>query len=165
MVIDEGVLFHTKTQAFVQTKRKLLNECSLWCIISLPPSVFVNAGAGVKTNLLFFTKGKPTEKIWYYDLSDIKVTKRKPLTYDHFADFFQRLTLPEDDPGRLSDRSWHESIEEVQAKKYDLKAVNFAAPDLSDQRTPTELLAAIEEAQKDIFKAIEALTGGSSGEI
>ncbi len=53
--------------------------------------VFTAAGAGVKTNLLFFTKGKPTEKIWYYDLSDIKVGKKTPLTADRFEDFFQLL--------------------------------------------------------------------------
>jgi type I restriction enzyme M protein len=62
MVIDEGVLFRTTESAFVQTKRKLLDETDLWCIVSLPPGVFSSAGAGVKTNLLFFTKGGPTER-------------------------------------------------------------------------------------------------------
>jgi type I restriction enzyme M protein len=70
MVIDEGVLFRTNEQSFVKTKRKLVDECNLFCIISLPGGAFTAAGAGVKTNLLFFTKGKATEKIWYYDLSD-----------------------------------------------------------------------------------------------
>ena len=42
-------------------------------------------GAGVKTNLLFFTKGKKTEKIWYYDLSHVKVGKKSPLTLAHFG--------------------------------------------------------------------------------
>ena len=78
IVLDEGVLFRTNETAFVQTKRKLLDDCDLWCIVSLPGGVFTAAGAGVKTNLLFFTKGKPTEKIWYYDLSDIKVGKKTP---------------------------------------------------------------------------------------
>ena len=76
MVIDEGVLFRTNENAFVQTKRKLLDDCDLWCIVSLPPGVFSSAGAGVKTNLLFFTRGGPTERVWYYDLSDIKVGRR-----------------------------------------------------------------------------------------
>jgi type I restriction enzyme M protein len=80
MVIDEGVLFRTNEDAFVKTKRKLTDECDLWCILSLPGGVFSAAGAGVKTNLLFFTKGKPTEKIWYYDLSDVKVGKKTPLS-------------------------------------------------------------------------------------
>ena len=60
IVLDEGVLFRTNETAFVQTKRKLLDDCDLWAIVSLPGGVFTAAGAGVKTNLLFFTKGKPT---------------------------------------------------------------------------------------------------------
>ena len=51
IVMDEGVLFRTNETAFVQTKRKLLDDCDLWCIVSLPPGVFTSAGAGVKTNL------------------------------------------------------------------------------------------------------------------
>lgn len=111
MVIDEGVMFHTATTAFRQTKRKLLDECDLWCVVSLPPNVFVNAGAGAKTNLLFFTKGRPTQRVWYYDLSDVKVTKKKPLTFEQFADFFDRLTLDPDDPFRVGERSWYVDVE------------------------------------------------------
>ncbi len=85
MVLDEGLLFRTNESAFVETKRKLLDECDLWAIVSLPGGVFSTAGAGVKTNLLFFTKGKKTEKIWYYDLSHLKVGKKTPLTLAHFG--------------------------------------------------------------------------------
>jgi type I restriction enzyme M protein len=85
IVLDEGLLFRTNESAFVETKRKLVDECSLWCIISLPGGVFSTAGAGVKTNLLFFTKGKKTEKIWYYDLSHIKVGKKTPMTLALFG--------------------------------------------------------------------------------
>lgn len=85
MVLDEGLLFRTNESAFVETKRKLVDECELWAIISLPGGVFSTAGAGVKTNLLFFTKGKKTEKIWYYDLSYVKVGKKTPLTLAHFG--------------------------------------------------------------------------------
>jgi type I restriction enzyme M protein len=85
IVLDEGLLFRTNESAFVDTKRKLTEECNLWCILSLPGGVFSTAGAGVKTNLLFFTKGKKTEKIWYYDLSQVKVGKKTPLTLAHFG--------------------------------------------------------------------------------
>lgn len=85
IVLDEGLLFRTNESAFVETKRKLVDECSLWCIISLPGGVFSTAGAGVKTNLLFFTKGKKTDKIWYYDLSHIKVGKKTPMTLALFG--------------------------------------------------------------------------------
>jgi type I restriction enzyme M protein len=58
IVLDEGLLFRTNEDAFVKTKRKLLDDCDVWCIVSLPAGVFTAAGAGVKTNLLFFTKGQ-----------------------------------------------------------------------------------------------------------
>ena len=85
IVLDEGLLFRTNESAFVETKRKLLDECELWAIVSLPGGVFSTAGAGVKTNLLFFTKSKKTERIWYYDLSWVKVGKKTPLTLAHFG--------------------------------------------------------------------------------
>ena len=85
VVLDEGLLFRTNESAFVETKRKLLDECDLWCIVSLPGGVFSTAGAGVKTNLLFFTKGRKTECIWYYDLSFVKVGKKSPMTLAHFG--------------------------------------------------------------------------------
>lgn len=111
MVIDEGVLFRANEDAFVKTKRKLTDECDLWCILSLPGGVFSAAGAGVKTNLLFFTKGKPTGKIWYYDLSDVKVGKKTPLTLKHFEDFAAKLATRED-----SERSWTVDLTDRRAK-------------------------------------------------
>ncbi len=85
IVLDEGLLFRTNESAFVETKRKLLDECELWCIVSLPGGVFSTAGAGVKTNLLFFTRGRRTERIWYYDLSYVKMGKKSPMTLAHFG--------------------------------------------------------------------------------
>ena len=107
IVLDEGLLFRTNEEAFVKTKQKLLNDCELWCVVSLPAGVFTAAGAGVKTNLLFFTKGKPTRKIWYFDLSDLKIRKKTPLTLDHFEEFFRLLPTRAD--GVLS---WTIDIEE-----------------------------------------------------
>lgn len=101
IVLDEGLLFRVDQDGFLKTKTKLLSECDLWCIVSLPGGVFTSAGAGVKTNLLFFTKGKATEKIWYYDLSDLKLGKKTPLTAAHFDEFLQLLPTRGD-----SARSW-----------------------------------------------------------
>ena len=163
MVIDEGVLFHTKTAAYKQTKRKLVDECNLWCIISLPQGVFVNAGAGVKTDLMFFTKGESTERVWYYDMTltpefkPRKVNKGNPMLFDDFTDFFTRLALSPDDPNRISEKSWYLTIEEIHARNYDLKATNQNAPDLSDKRTPAELIKIIEEAQAEIAAGLAAL--------
>ncbi len=152
MVIDEGVLFRTTEAAFVQTKRKLLDDCDLFCIVSLPPGVFSSAGAGVKTNLLFFTKGGPTERVWYYDLSDVKVTKKQPLTIERFAEFFELLTSRAD-----SEHSWTVTREELEARKLDLKAVNPNRKSNEDTRTPEELLDIIESKGREIDAAIADL--------
>jgi type I restriction enzyme M protein len=151
-VMDEGVLFRNNEKAFVQTKRKLLNECNLWCILSLPPKVFANAGAASKTNLLFFTKGEPTKEIWYYDLSDLNIMKKQPLTIEHFEEFFRLL------PDRAnSERSWSVSTEEIEAKNYDIKAVNPNRKEVEDKRTPDELLAIIESRAEEIREALIGL--------
>ena len=152
MVIDEGVLFRTNETAFVQTKRKLLDECDLWCIVSLPPGTFSQAGGGVKANLLFFTKGKPTEKIWYFDISNIKVTKKSPLTLSHFEEFIKLV------PTRVeSERSWTVPRKDIEANNYDLKAVNPNRKDETDTRTPGELLDIIDAKGREVEEAMAEL--------
>ncbi len=152
IVLDEGVLFRTNETAFVQTKRKLLDDCDLWSIISLPSGAFVNAGAGVKTNLLFFTRGRQTERIWYYDLSDIKVGKKSPLTLANFEEFFRLL------PGREeSERSWTVCRAEIEERGFDLKAVNPNRKIVVDERTPEQVLDEIEARGKEIVEALAAL--------
>ncbi len=158
IVIDEGVLFRTNEAAFLQTKRKLLNECNVYCIVSLPPKVFLNAGAASKTNLLFFTKGEPTKEIWYYDLSDINITKKQPLTVQQFDEFFKLLPNRKD-----SERSWRVSIEDIQAKNYDIKAVNPNRKVVQDTRTPEELITIIESQSAEIAKALDKLRSFGAG--
>lgn len=152
MVVDEGVMFRTGETAFVQTKRRLLDTCDLWAVVSLPSGTFTATGAGVKTNLLFFIKGRPTERTWYYDLSDIKVTKKKPLTLANFEDFFARLGERSD-----SERSWIVDRAEIDARNYDLKAVNPNRIVEVDHRTPLEIIGEIEAAGADAAAAIARL--------
>lgn len=156
MVVDEGVLFRTNEKAFVGTKRKLLDDCDLWCIVSLPPGVFTAAGAGVKTNLLFFTKGKPTKKIWYYDLADVKVGKKKPFVMSHMDEFF-KLLPKRGTSGGDSERSWTVERKAIEAKGFDLKAVNPNRKEEVDTRTPVELLDLIDAKGREVRDAIAAL--------
>jgi type I restriction enzyme M protein len=152
IVLDEGVLFRTNENAYVQVKRKLLNECDVYSIVSLPSGVFTTAGAGVKTNLLFFNKGQRTERVWYYDLSDVKVTKKTPFTRALLDNFFKLL------PDRAeSDRSWCVRREDLEAKNYDLRAVNPNAKRASDTRTAKELLDIIEAKGREVTEALAVL--------
>lgn len=152
IVVDEGVMFRTNENAFVQTKRKLLDSCDLWAVVSLPSGTFSATGAGVKTNLMFFTKGKPTERTWYYDLSAVKVTKKKPLTLASFEDFFAKLPGRED-----SERSWTVERSAIEAKNYDLKAVNPNRKVEVDTRTPLEIVGEIEKRGAEVADAMARL--------
>lgn len=152
MVVDEGVMFRTNENAFVQTKRKLLDSCGLWCVVSLPPGTFSATGAGVKTNLLFFTRGRRTERTWYYDLSGTKVTKKRPLTLASFDDFFAKLPGRED-----SELSWTVERKAIEAAGYDLKAVNPNRRHSADERSPLEIVSEIEARGAEVAAAVQRL--------
>lgn len=154
IVLDEGLLYRTNEGAFVKTKRKLLDDCNVWCIVSLPGGVFGAAGAGVKTNILFFTKGQRTEKIWYFDMSDLKIKKTDPLTLDHFKQFFTLLPRRAD-----SEMSW--TVDFVARKRDALEAANpfrqesMAKRQLVEQGK--ERLAGLKRAAKPDYEAIADL--------
>ena len=106
----------------------------------------------MKANLLFFTKGSPTERIWYYDLSAVKVGKKSPLTQAHFEECFRLLP----DRGE-SERSWSVTRHEVEARNFDLKAANPRAPTNEDTRTPEELMDLIEQKGREVAEALATL--------
>lgn len=85
IVLPDGNLFGEGVKAKI--KELLLKECSLHTIIRLPNGVF-SPYTGIKTNLLFFTKGKPTETIWYYEHPYPEgyksYSKTKPITLEEF---------------------------------------------------------------------------------
>lgn len=173
IVLDEGVLFRTNEAGFVQTKRKLLEECCVGCILSLPGGVFTAAGAGVKTNLVLFTKGEQTERIWYYDLSDIKVGKKTPLTQPHFDELFKVLPQRAD-----TARSWtvnfaarlQKALDEARPHREKAAELSARADDLesafrqrrSAKTATEEALSAMEAACKAVEReARESLAKGA----
>jgi type I restriction enzyme M protein len=64
LVLPDGTLFGEGVKTRI--KEALLTECNLHTIVRLPNGVF-NPYTGIRTNLLFFTKGQPTTHIWYYE--------------------------------------------------------------------------------------------------
>lgn len=147
IVLDEGLLYRTNEEAFVQTKRKLLDECDLWSIVSLPGGAFTGSGAGVKTNLVFFTKGRKTERIWYYDLSHIKVGKKTPLTMQQFKPFFELLDK-RGTPDAETEHSW--SVDFAERKR---RASEEAAPHRREADAQRERATTMREAAKAHRKA------------
>ena len=108
--------------------------------------------SGSKTDPLFFNKGNHTEKIWYYDLSNLKVAKRKPLTINDFKEFLKLLPSRGD-----SENNWTVTRAEIEAKNYNLKAVNPNRKEQVDTRTPEDLLDIIEQKGKEVEEALAML--------
>jgi type I restriction enzyme M protein len=86
VVLPDGFLFGEGIKSRV--KKLLLDECNLHTIIRLPNGVFAPY-TSIRTNLLFFTKGKPTETIWFYEHPYPEgwksYSKTKPIRIEEFA--------------------------------------------------------------------------------
>lgn len=93
IIIPESILFQT-SNSFKRIKQNLLEEFNVHTIVSLPSGVFLPYSA-VKTNILYFDRKGPTSKIWYYEVApENKLTKNKPITYEHMSDFVQLFSNP-----------------------------------------------------------------------
>jgi type I restriction enzyme M protein len=101
---------------------------------------------------LVLYQGSSAERTWYYDLSGIKVGKKSPLTLAHFEECSRLLPERGD-----SDHSWSVSRAGIEAKSFDLKAVNPHAKNNVDTRTPEQPLDPIEEKGKEVAAALAAL--------
>jgi type I restriction enzyme M protein len=131
-------------------RKKLLEECNLHTILDLPSGVFT--GAGVKTVVLFFTKGEPTEKIWYYQL-DKHFTKTQPLTEDDLADFLKLQQTKAD-----SENSWTLDVASL-GEDYDLSVKNPHKVEEVDERTPAQILGSLwklRDKSNDVMFQIQA---------
>lgn len=89
IVVPDNVLFEEGQGTKI--REDLLNKCSLHTILRLPTGIFY--AQGVKTNVLFFTRGQTdkgeTATVWVYDMRTNMRSfgKRTPLTREHFKDF------------------------------------------------------------------------------
>ena len=131
-------------------RKLLLEQCNLHTILDLPSGVF--QGAGVKTVVLFFDKGKKTEKIWYYQLNPGRnLGKTKALNEDDLADF---LTLQKTKAD--SENSWTIDVSTLN-EDCDLSVKNPHKVEEVDERTPEEVydnLRSLGHQANDILDAL-----------
>jgi type I restriction enzyme M protein len=120
IVLPDGTLFGEGVKTKI--KEKLLEECNLHTIVRLPNGVFAPY-TGIKTNLLFFTKGGPTKEIWYYEHpypDGVKsYNKTKPMTLEEFET--ERKWWNKRKP---TDQAWLVSAEQIKANNYNLDVKN-----------------------------------------
>jgi len=162
MVVPEGILF--RGDAFADVKRDLIEGYDVRAIVSLPGGVF-QPYSGVKTNLLFFERGRPTREVWYYEVQPPpgkRFTKGNPIA-DADLDEARRLW----DQRPTTERSWTVPAAEIVARGYDMTAKNPNRPADVSQLSPEELIASALDKERQITALLEEmqvlLAGGRNG--
>src|ERR1041384_5825945 len=147
IVLPDGTLFGEGIKTRI--KEKLLTECDLHTIVRLPNGVF-SPYTGIKTNLLFFTKGRPTKEVWYYEhpypAGAKSYNKTKPIRIEEFepekAWWSNRVE---------SERAWRVSYENIAENNFNLDVKNPRSPD-EDRWDVEELLAKHIQVLNDLAK-------------
>lgn len=152
VVLPDGFLFGEGIKSRI--KEKLLTECNLHTIVRLPNGVF-NPYTGIKTNLLFFSKGTPTRQVWFYEHQYPEgyknYSKTRPMRVEEFA-AEQAWWGSEDDgfAARVENEfAWKVGVEELQARNWNLDCKN---PHVGEQvsHDPDELLRQYDAMQVEI---------------
>lgn len=141
IVLPDGVLFGEGV--VTKIKEKLLSECNVHTIVRLPQGVF-SPYAGVNTNLIFFEKGTPTKDIWYYEMplpeGLRQYSKGTPIKSEEFEPVKKWWGGEARTRRTESECAWRVSIEDIQARNYNLDFKNPNGPTAVEYRTPKELL-------------------------
>jgi type I restriction enzyme M protein len=152
IVIKNTFLSNTDNAA-TSLRKQLLEECNLHTILDCPSGTF--QGAGVKTVVLFFTKGEPTTKLWFYQLSPGRnLGKTNPLNDKDLAEF---ITLQK--ASGNSENSWTIDAADVDPDTFDLSVKNPNHVEELDDRTPTQILDEIETLDKESAEILTRIRG------
>lgn len=153
-IVIKNTFLSNTDNASVSLRKHLLESCNLHTILDMPGGTFL--GAGVKTVVLFFDKGEPTKKVWYYQLDPGRnMGKTNPLNDDDLAEF---VTLQKDKTD--SERSWTIDIADIDTETYDLSVKNPFTPEETPLRSPIEIIKEMEkldEQTSEILKRVKAM--------
>jgi type I restriction enzyme M protein len=137
-VVIKNTFLSNTDNASVSLRKHLLETCNLHTILDMPGGTFL--GAGVKTVVLFFNKGEPTRKIWYYQMDPGRnMGKTNPLNDKDMAEFVELHKQHTD-----GEKSWVLDVDEVDTKTYDLSVKNPNTPEEAPLRSPQEILGEME---------------------
>jgi len=158
-VVIKNTFLSNTDNATVAIRKHLLESCNLHTVLDLPGGTFT--GAGVKTVVLFFEKGKPTRNIWYYQLNlDRNLGKTNPLNENDLAEFVQlyasRATAPE---GPETANSWNIDGQKAAAlADADLSVKNPNKKEEVSLRSPQTILEEIRELDKESSKILNIIS-------
>jgi len=150
-VVIKNTFLSNTDNASVSLRKLLLENCDLHTVLDLPGGTFT--GAGVKTVVLFFDKGTPTKRVWFYQLNlDRNLGKTNPLTEADLAEFVELQKTQAD-----SANSWSVKVATVDKTTYDLSVKNPHKKDEAALRDPQEILAEMRRLDADSEQIISAI--------
>ncbi|MDQ6957270.1 MAG: N-6 DNA methylase, partial [Mariprofundaceae bacterium] len=150
-VVIKNTFLSNTDNASVALRKELLSSCNLHTVLDLPSGTFT--GAGVKTVVLFFEKGKATTETWFYQLNlDRNLGKTNPLNEQDLAEFVELQKTQAE-----SENSWTVKISDINPNMFDLSAKNPNTPEESPLRSPEEILKEIAELDKESGLLMESL--------
>ncbi len=150
-IVIKNTFLSNTDNASIALRKQILANCNLHTVLDLPGGTFT--GAGVKTVVLFFEKGAPTKKVWYYQLNlDRNLGKGNPLNENDLADFIKLQKTKGN-----SENSWTTNIKDIDQNSFDLSAKNPNKKEEAALRSPQEILEemkALDEESAEILHSI-----------
>jgi type I restriction enzyme M protein len=153
-IVIKNTFLSNTDNASMALRKELLENCNLHTVLDMPGGTF--QGAGVKTVVLFFEKGAPTRKVWFYKLDPGRnLGKTNPLNDDDLKDFVASQAKFKD-----SENSWTVDVKGIDKTTYDLSVKNPKKADEAELRDPKDIIAemvALDAETAAILKNIEVM--------
>jgi type I restriction enzyme M protein len=152
-IVIKNTFLSNTDNASISLRRMLLESCNLHTVLDCPGGTFL--GAGVKTVVLFFEKGAPTRKIWYYQLDPGRnMGKTNPLNDDDLAEFVELQ-----DTFANSPKSWTVDAKDIDPKTFDLSVKNPSGNETVVHRTPRDILDEIAQLDAESAEVLGRIRG------
>ncbi|WP_424946862.1 N-6 DNA methylase [Candidatus Spongiihabitans sp.] len=150
-VVIKNTFLSNSDNASRALRKELLENCNLHTLLDCPGGTF--QGAGVKTVVLFFEKGAPTRKIWYYQLDPGRsLGKTNPLNDDDLKEFVQMQKTFAN-----TAQSWSIHATDIDPETFDLSVKNPHTPEQAPLRHPDEILEEMIQLDKETDKTMRGI--------
>jgi type I restriction enzyme M protein len=147
-VVIKNTFLSNTDNASVSLRELLLESCNLHTVLDCPRGTF--QGAGVKTVVLFFDKGAPTRKVWFYQLDPGRnLGKTNPLNDDDLAEFVKLQKTFADSP-----KSWSLDVKTIDPMTFDLSVKNPNVGEIIANRSPEAIMDEIAALDAESAKVL-----------
>jgi type I restriction enzyme M protein len=150
-IVIKNTFLSNTDNASISLRKLLLESCNLHTVLDMPGGTFT--GAGVKTVILFFEKGAPTKKVWFYSLNlDRNLGKTNALNEQDLADFVKLQKKKTE-----SENSWTIDMKNVDTTTYDLSVKNPNKKQEAALRSPQEIIEEMKKLDKESAEIISEI--------